>query len=115
MFSNYCCEIAKKYGIKVGGVPNLGNEGKYVVRYRNLQLYLSFGMKLTEIYKIIKFKQVDWLKEYIDFNTDKRIKAANSFEKKIFKLMISIVYGKTMENLRKRINVRLVNNAKDYK
>ena len=54
-------------------------------------------------------KRIHW------FNTDKRIKAANSFEKIFFKLMINSVYGKTMENLRKRINVRLVNNAKDYK
>ena len=54
------------------------------------------------------------MKTYIDFNTEKRRNSANSFEKKI-RLMISSVYDKTMENLRKRINVRLVNNAKDYK
>ena len=54
------------------------------------------------------------MKKYIDFNTEKRTNAANSFEKDFFKLMINSVYGKTMENLRKRISVRLVNNEKDF-
>ena len=54
------------------------------------------------------------MKKYIDFNTEKRTNAVNSFEKDFFKLMINSVYGKTMENLRKRINVRLVNNENDF-
>ena len=55
------------------------------------------------------------MKKYIDFNTEKRKNAANHFEKDFFKLMINSLYGKTIENLRKRINVRLVNNEKDFK
>ena len=71
-------------------------------------------MKLTNIHKILKFKHSDWMKKYIDFNTEKRKNAANDFEKDFFKLMIISVYGKTMEILRKRTNVRLVNNKKDF-
>ena len=119
MLSKYCSNIAGEYGIKIGGVnkliPNLGNKGKYVLHYRNLQLYLSFGMKLTKVYGVLKFKQSDSLKRYIDFNTDKRKNAANSFGMDFFNLMNNSVFGKIMENLRKTITVRLVNNAEDYK
>ena len=72
-------------------------------------------MKLTKIHRILKSKQSDWLNKYTDFNTDKRKNAANSFKREFFKLVNNSTLGKTKENLRKRINVRLVNNAKDYK
>ena len=74
---------------------------------------MSLGMKLTKMHKVLKFKQSDWMKKYINFNTEKRTNAADSFEKDFFKLMINSAYCKTMENLRKRINVRLVNNKND--
>ena len=92
-------------------IPNLSSKANYVVHYINLQLYLFLGMKLTKIHRVLKSKQSDWMKKYIDFNTEKRMNAANDFEKDFFKLMINSVYGKTMENLRKRINKRLVNKA----
>ena len=118
MLSKYCKKIADKYEIKIGDVkkliPNLCNKTNYVVHYRNRQLYLSLGMKLTKIYRVLKPNQSDWMKKYIDFNTEKRMSANNDFEIDFFKLMINSVYGKTMEYLRKRINVRLVNNEKDF-
>ena len=118
ILSNYCKSIADKYEIKVGDVkkliPNLGNKTKYVGHYRNLQLYLSLGMKLTKIYRALQFKQSNRMKKYIDLNTKKRMCATNDFEKDFFKLMINSVYGKTMENLRQRINVTFVNNKKDF-
>ena len=76
--------------------------------YTNLQLYLSLGMKLTKIHRVLKFKQTDSIKKYIDFN------AINSFEKNFFKLMINSVHGKTMKNLRKRISTKAVNNEEDF-
>ena len=62
-------------------------------------------MKLAKIHKVLKFKQSDWMEKYIDFDSGQRINAANDFEKKLLKLIINSVYGKTMENLQKRINV----------
>ena len=85
MLLDHCKKLADKYGIKVGDVkkfiPNLGDKTNYAVHYKNIQLYLSLGMKLTKIHKVRKFKHSDWMKKYIDFNTEKRTNAATSFEK----------------------------------
>ena len=64
----------------------MGNKTNYVVHYRSFQLYLSLGMKLTKIHGVLKFKQSDWMKKDIDFNTGKRMNAANDFEKDFFKI-----------------------------
>ena len=68
MFPNYCNNVANEYGIKIGGVnklaPNLGNESKYLLHNRNLQLHLSLGTKLTKIHKSLNLKQSDWLKKH---------------------------------------------------
>ena len=88
MLSKYCFNIVNEYRIKIGEVNrlirNLGNKSKYVVNYKNLQLYLSLKMKVTKVHTILNFKQSDWLNKYLDFNTDKRKNAANSFEKYFF-------------------------------
>ena len=81
MLLKYCKKIADKYEIKVGDVkkliPQLGNKTNYVVYYKNLQLHLSLRMKLTKTHRLLKFKQSNWMKKYIDFNTEKRMHAAN--------------------------------------
>ena len=63
---------------------------------------------MTKIHKILRFKQSDWMKIHIDFNTEKRTNAAIVFKNTFFKLMNNSVYGKTMKNLRKRISVKLL-------
>ena len=71
-------------------------------------------MKLVSVHRVLKFKQSEWLKDYIDFNTDKRNNAANSFEKDFFDLVNNSNFSKTKKSLGKRINVRLISDAKDY-
>ena len=107
VLSNYCCNIVNKL------VPNLGNKSKYVVHYRNLQLHLPLGMKLTKVHRILKFKQSDWLKNTLIVIQTKRKRQLIVLEKKI-KQMNNAVFGKALENMKKRISVKLVNNTKDY-
>ena len=65
-------------------------------------------MKVVNIHRVLKFWQSNWLKKFVEYNTEKRMHAVNDFEKDFFELMVNCVYGKTTENLRKRVNVKLV-------
>ena len=90
-------------------IPNLRDKKKYVLHYKNLIQCLRLGMKLKRIHRGIKFVESEWMKPYIDMNTELRAKAKNNFEKDHYKLMNNSVFGKTMENIRNRVNVKLVN------
>ena len=118
MLSPYSSEIKKEYDIKTGGInklaPNLMSKKNYGVHYKNLQYYLSQGLILKKVHRILEFKQSDWMKPYIDFNTQKRKEATNEADKNLFKLLNNAVYGKTMENMRKRIKIRITTNEKDF-
>ncbi|CAB3991572.1 Hypothetical predicted protein, partial [Paramuricea clavata] len=95
-------------------IPNLNNKEKYVVHHETLKLYLSQGLRLTKIHRGVKFVEEPWLEKYIQLNTDLRTKGTTDFEKDFFKLMNNSVFGKTMENVRNRVDIKLVNNEKKW-
>ena len=116
MLSGYCKKIAEKHNISIGLVskliPTLRDKTEYVLHYRNLQLYLDLGLTIRKVHQELEFDQSPWLKQYIDFNTVKRKHAKNPFEKDLFKLMNNSVFREIMENLQKRVDVKLATTDK---
>lgn len=118
MLSPYCRKIQEKYNVSIGQVnklvPTLANKEKYVLHYRNLELYMSLGLKLKTTHRALEFNQSSWLAQYINYNTKKRMQAKNAFEKDFFKLLNNSVFGKTIENLWKRCDPRLATGHKKF-
>ena len=100
--------------LKVNGVEKLISHFKphknYVIHYRNLRQCLEMGLTIAKVHRGLSFDQSPWMESYIRKNTELRKTAANSFEKDFFKLMNNSVFGKTIENIRKRQNILLVDN-----
>ena len=88
-------------------VLTLEDKEKYVVHYSNLQFYLRQGMQLKKVHRVIEFDQEPWREPYIRMNTEFRKQAKSDFETDFYKLM-NAVFGKTMENLRNRVDVKIV-------
>jgi DNA polymerase type B, organellar and viral/Recombination endonuclease VII len=102
-------------GMKNGTVkliPHLNSRSRYVVHYITLKQALHNGLILRKVHRGIQFKQSRWLEPYIRLNTELRKGAKNDFEKDFYKLLNNAVFGKTMENIRNRLNIELVNNPK---
>ena len=93
-------------------VPNLYPKSHYIVHYINLKFYLSHGLKLTKIHRILRFQQEPWLKSFITFNTLQRSLATSKFSKDLFKLINNATFGKTMENVRNRRTITLVSTSR---
>lgn len=89
-------------------IANLNDKCKYIVHYITLKQALKHGLELLRIHRVLKFRQSNWLMNYIEYNASLRAKATNTFEKDLYKLYNNAVYGKTMENIRNRKNIKLV-------
>ena len=116
--SDYQKNLIKELDLKI---PNskkllltLEDKKDYVVHYENLKFYLKQGMKLKSVKRALEFEQECWMEPYIRMNTEFRKQAKNDFEKNFYKLMNNSVFGKTMENLRNRVDIKIVrSNEKD--
>ena len=90
-------------------IPNLCDKSGCVVHHRALKCYLNHGLKLTKIHSGISYEESAYMKRFIDINTEARKVAKNKFEKDFYKVMNNSVFGKTMENVRDRAKIKIVN------
>lgn len=119
MMSDYQINLMKKFNIKLSSttklVPNFYDKNNYVVHYRNLKFYICHGLVIKKIHKILSFKQEAWIKSYIELNNRYRRNASSECEKNLYKLMNNSFFGKTCENPRKKINVRIATSSEECK
>ena len=108
-FNDYMKEIKPDTYIQTSKlICDWSDKKNYLIHYRMLKFYVRHGMIVDKVHNIISFKQSKWLEEYITFNTQKRNKAKNDFEKDFYKLLNNAFYGKTMENVRNRLKIKFI-------
>ena len=90
------------------------NKQKYFL-HRDLKFYIRHGITFIKVHTVYKFKQSPWLAKYIKYNTEQRSKAKTEFEKHFYKLMNNSFYGKTIENIRKRLNLDLIEKSDTHR
>jgi hypothetical protein len=119
MLSDYQLNLLEKQNTKLGKEEKLFltlyDKKKYVVHHSILKYYIKLGLKVTKVHRIISFEETNWLKSYIDFNTQQRTKSKSDFEKDLWKLMNNAFFGKTMENIRNRSEIKLLSNEDEIK
>ena len=113
ILSEYSKELLERLGKTAPSkinklIPNLHDKKNYVVHSQNLQFYVKMGMHVTKIHRVLQFNQSQWLADYINFNTEKRKMATSTFEKDFYKLLNNSMFGKSIEQLRNRSDIRLV-------
>ena len=109
MLSPYNSKILGEKTCKVTKLcPNLLNKTNYIAHISNLKYYISKGLILKKVHKVLKFKQTNWITPYIDLCLENRKNAINDFDKNLHKKCMNAVFGKTMENIRNRLRVELV-------
>ena len=96
-------------------IPNLHNKTKYVLHHEVLKFHEKPGLEFTKIHRVIKFEETEWMKPYIMLNAKLRAQATNDFKKDFFKLMNNFVFGKTIENIRNRVDVQLVTSEEELR
>ena len=115
VLSPYAKHIAEKHELTIGKssklISSLTDKTRYVIHEMNLKQAVDAGLKLTKIHRVVEFNQKPWMKNFIDFNINKRKESKNEFEKGFFKIMCNATYGRTLMNLRKRQNISLINDA----
>jgi len=115
-YARHLCEILNLKG-SVGTpklLATLEDKERYVLHYRNLQLYLSLGLKLKQVYHVLKFTQKPVFREYVEVNSRRRAAATNAFDINLYKTLVNACYGKTMERPDNRIIIKLVSELKSY-
>ncbi|XP_023225337.1 uncharacterized protein LOC111626253 [Centruroides sculpturatus] len=120
LLSNYQKTVLNKLNLKYTNtnkklIPTLFDKTNYIIHYRNLKFYLEEGLIVTKIHRVLAFYQSAWLKKYINFNNKKRQESTNDFDKSFFKLMNNSFFGKTCQNVRKRINLKAATTLKQYR